>query len=235
MMNRTVLLSAGAVLLAGIAVATLLRGDWTPWLGAHVEGVDVSHHQGAIDWRALARTDIRFAYLKATEGASHVDTRFSINWREAKAAGLHRGAYHFFTRCRSGVEQARHFIASVPREPGALPPAVDMEHMGPCRDGPTYDDVVSEMNAFMAALEAHYGVRPIIYTTREFHDAFLQDVRGERFWLRSLFAPPSYRSSEWIIWQHHNKARRPGAQGPIDLNLFRGDEKALAAFAGAAP
>jgi lysozyme len=209
----------------------MLGGWWTPWAGAHVQGVDVSHHQGAIDWRALAADDVAFAYIKATEGADHVDPRFAFNWREAGAAGLLRGGYHFFTLCQPGARQAANFINIVPREAGSLPHAVDMEHMGPCRDGPTMTDVVGEMRIFLDRLEAHYGARPIVYTTREFHDAHLRNVAGERFWLRSLFARPAWRENDWVIWQHHNRGRRRGVSGPIDLNAFRGDLAALALFA----
>lgn len=226
------LMAAGALVVA--AILAMLGGWWTPWAQRYVQGVDVSHHQGAIDWRTLAADDIAFAYIKATEGADHVDARFAFNWREAAEAGLYRGAYHFFTLCRSGANQAQNFIAVVPRDAGALPAAVDLEHIGPCRQGPTMTDVVTEARIFMDALEAHYGVRPIIYTTREFHDAYLSDVTGERFWIRSLGVPPRFRERDWIIWQHHNRGHKRGVSGPIDLNAFRGDLAALAQFAGGA-
>jgi lysozyme len=234
-LNRTVLIAAALALLALIGAGlAMLGGWWTPWAQRYVQGVDVSHHQGAIDWRTLAADDIAFAYIKATEGADHIDARFAFNWREAAAAGLYRGAYHFFTLCRSGASQAQNFIAVVPRDAGALPAAVDLEHMGPCRRGPTMTDVVGEARIFMDAVEAHYGVRPIIYTTREFHDAYLSDVTGERFWIRSLGVSPRFRERDWIIWQHHNRGHKRGVSGPIDLNAFRGDAAALAQFAGGA-
>ena len=220
----------GAVILA-VGLFAAAGGWWTPWAGRYIQGVDVSHHQGAIDWPTLASDDITFAYIKATEGGDHVDTRFAYNWREAEAAGLYRGAYHFFTLCQPGARQASNFIAVVPRVAGALPPAVDLEHMGPCREGPTMPDVIAEARIFMDRLEAHYGVRPIIYTTREFHDAHLAELQGERFWIRSIASAPSFRQSDWIIWQHHNRGHRRGVDGPIDLNAFRGDAAALAAFA----
>lgn len=222
--------AAFGVVLVG-AVIAMAGGWWTPWASRYVQGVDVSWHQGAIDWRTLAADDVAFAYIKATEGGDHVDPRFAFNWREARATGMHVGAYHFFTLCRSGVSQAQNFIAVVPREADALPHAVDLEHMGPCRRGPTMPDVVAEARAFMDRVEAHYGVRPIIYTTREFHDAHLAALEGERFWIRSLGVAPRFRERDWVIWQHHNRGHRNGVSGPIDLNAFRGDAAALAAFA----
>src|SRR5215213_4916488 len=47
------------------------------------QGVDVSHHQGHIAWAKLPPQGVDFAYIKATEGADHVDRRFWINWNAA--------------------------------------------------------------------------------------------------------------------------------------------------------
>ncbi|MBX3430793.1 MAG: glycoside hydrolase family 25 protein [Hyphomonadaceae bacterium] len=222
-------LAAGALLIAAIFAAA--GGWWAPWASRYIQGVDVSWHQGAIDWRTLATDDVAFAYIKATEGADHVDPRFAFNWQQAGATSIYRGAYHFFTLCQPGARQASNFIAVVPRVEGALPPAVDLEHMGRCREGPTMTDVIGEARVFMDRLEAHYGVRPIIYTTREFHDAHLQELQGERFWIRSLATAPSFRQNDWVIWQHYNRGHRRGVSGPVDLNAFRGDSAALAVFA----
>lgn len=218
---------------AAVGVATvgflLAAGFWSPWAGRFVQGVDVSRHQGAIDWRTLATTDIRFAYIKASEGGDYADPMFARNWEGAGAAGLKRGAYHFFTLCKSGLAQAANFLRVAPH--GELPPALDVEHMGPCRRGPQMADVPGEIDAYLDAVEAQTGMRPLLYTTREFHDAHLRAVTGERFWLRSLFRWPQFRRSDWVIWQHHHRGERSGVQGPVDLNSFRGDERAFAAFA----
>lgn len=223
------------IALAALAALLVAAGGWY-WsqtaMGPHVNGVDVSHHQGAIDWRALARDDVHFAYIKASEGGDFVDPRFGENWDAALAAGLYVGGYHFFTLCRPGEDQALHFAATLKADgPRVMPPAVDLEHMGPCRKGPAISDVEGEVRAFLAAMERLYGVRPILYTTQEFHDAYLTGLQNERFWLRSLFRKPGFRQDDWIIWQHHNRGTKRGVRGPIDLNSFRGDARALAAFA----
>ena len=68
-----------------------------------IRGVDVSHYQGDIDWEVLSRQDIRFAYIKATEGSSHTDERFRENWDHAADTELKVGAYHFFSFDRTGL------------------------------------------------------------------------------------------------------------------------------------
>ncbi len=221
-----------AAILAAVAIAALVfsTGWWLPITQHYVTGIDVSRHQGAIDWRALAATDVRFAYIKASEGADYRDDRFAGNWRDAGAAGVKRGAYHYFTLCRPGGAQAANFIAAAPA-PGELPPAVDIEQKSPCRQGPQIADVPGELTAYLDALEQHYGERPIIYTTREFNDAHLDGtMERETFWLRNLFAQPDFRRAKWIFWQYSHDGRRPGVSGPVDLNYFRGDTKAFGQF-----
>ena len=232
-MRRRLLL--GLVGLAGSAtLAALVASHYEFQLAPlwySVVGVDVSNHQGDIDWPALARNNVAFAYIKATEGGDFRDRRFQFNWEGAKKAGIARGAYHYFTRCRPGIEQAHNFIATVPREQAALPPVIDAEHFDPCRTGREISNVVREITSILDALEAHYGRRPIIYTSSDFDAAFLQgQLAGERFWVRSLFWPPTFRTAQWVVWQYHDAGRRSGVNGPVDLNVFRGSRGQFAAF-----
>ncbi len=197
-----------------------------------VTGVDVSHHQGPIDWPVLKKSGAAFSYIKATEGSSFRDPRFQQNWQASHDAGLRRGAYHFFTLCKSGADQAANFIAAVPVDADALPHAVDVEHMGPCSGGPAIASVPAEIELFLNRVEAHFGRRPIVYTTREFHDAHLSgQLLAERFWLRSLVLPPGFRQSQWVLWQYHNRGRRTGVTGPLDLNAFAGSAADFERFA----
>jgi lysozyme len=234
-------IAASLVVVAVIALGAVLG----PGLYAHLElaplrydviGVDVSHHQGRIDWKALADDGIAFAYIKATEGGSFRDASFATNWAGAAHAGLLRGAYHFFTLCRTGADQARNFIAQVPRDPYVLPPAVDAESMDPCANGSPVGNIVQELEIFLAQLSAHYGRRPLVYTTAEFHKAHLQgQLLHEQFWIRSLVIPPLFRYQQWVLWQYQDRGQRRGVQGPVDLTAFRGSKSEFEAFAQAKP
>ena len=92
---------------------------------ADQEGIDVSRHQGKIDWKAVAAAGATFAYIKATEGGSHVDQRFPENWSGAKAAGIRRGAYHFFNPRTPVQKQVTLFKSTVTLGAGDLPPVLD--------------------------------------------------------------------------------------------------------------
>ena len=222
-----------ALVLAGAYLAMRFLYPWfEPAVFLYdVRGIDVSRHQGIIDWDGLKSDGVQFAYIKATEGENFNDPRFSRNWYAASQAGILRGAYHFFTRCRPGKAQAENFIRVVPKDAGALVPAVDVEHTGPCRDTPPVKDIAAELEVFLAAITAHFGQRPIIYTTPEFHDAYLAGkFPKDRFWIRSLVLPPRVRKDQWLFWQYHNRGLRSGVEGPVDLDAFRGTPQQLSAL-----
>ena len=128
-----------------------------------VRGVDVSAHQGVIDWPMLAAQGVEFAFIKATEGSGFTDARFSFNVLQARNAGLRVGAYHFFSFESSGDAQADNFIAVVEPFAGMLPPVVDLEYYaGFFDDPPAAEPVRAELDALLERLRAHYGVQPIL-------------------------------------------------------------------------
>jgi lysozyme len=182
-------------------------------------GIDVSNHQGAIDWSAVARDDITSAYIKATEGETFVDERFAANWAGAASAGVRRGAYHFFSLCSPGASQAANFLRVVPADPEALPPALDLE-FGACENRPDRATVQREITAFVEAVEREVGRRVVVYALPSFTTTYPvpeQFVR-ER-WVRRLFLRPERPG--WSIWQVSDRARVDGVDGPVDLNVWR--------------
>ncbi|MGH8083142.1 MAG: glycoside hydrolase family 25 protein [Lysobacter sp.] len=227
-----------AVAVAALAITIAARGWFLHWQPDRerypLRGIDVSHHQGEIDWRAVARDDVAFAYLKVSEGGDHRDRRFDSNWREARAAGIAVGAYHFFTLCRGGAEQARNFASAVPVQADALPPAVDLEFGGNCGQRPEARAMRAELDAFLAAIEAVYGKPALLYVTPEFFDAYREVLPSRPLWRRSILHAPDARAA-WTLWQYHNRAQVAGIVGPVDLNVFSGDAAAFARWRGAVP
>lgn len=197
--------------------------DWRPSPARFpVQGVDVSHHQGAIDWVAVRRAGASFAYIKATEGGDHRDSRFEANWIDAHEAGLRRGAYHFFTLCRPGADQARNFIATTPADADALAPVVDLEFVGNCAARPSRDALLRELAIFLERIEAHAGQRAILYVIEDFDRHYRVTEAFDRpLWLRGLFRQPDYGAPPWTIWQASAFRRMPGIEGGVDWNVMR--------------
>ena len=210
------------VLLGSAAWWFLWVPTWRPSLRSDERfGVDVSSHQGAIDWTRVASDSITFAYIKASEGGDFVDARFDENWRGADDAELDRGAYHFFTLCRPGSIQAAHFLASAPPDPDALPPAVDLELAGNCRYRPSRSEVQDELLAFIRPVEEAWSQDVVLYLGDDFESAY--DVTGflhRPLWLRRFLVRPR---DEWFIWQLHGYAHVEGIEGPADLDVMRID------------
>ncbi len=242
--RRLLALGAGAaVLLAGL---TLLLLVWNGVILLNnpsraqypVRGVDVSSYQGEIDWPTLAGQGIRFAFIKATEGSSHVDERFAYNYEQAPKAGLRAGAYHFFSYDSPGETQAENFIRTVPRVQGALPPVVDVEFYGDKeKNPPARETVVRELSVLLEALEEHYNMRPILYATEKSYALYLAGGFAEYdIWIRNVLTVPTLPDGrEWTFWQYTNRERLAGYDGKeryIDMNVFAGTAEEFAAYAG---
>lgn len=220
---------------AGVAVAGAVTAFWTfrhyePDPSKYpVRGVDVSHHQGRIDWARVKADGISFAYLKASEGRDHRDEAFADNWAGARTAGLAVGAYHFFTFCSAGRAQAANFLAAAPRAEDALPVAVDIEFGGNCGARPSPAVLARELAAFLSVVEAREGKRAVLYLTPEAWSAYRDVLPARGVWRRSiLHAPP--RDEPWVIWQYHNRGAVKGVDGPVDINVFAGSRRGFTRF-----
>ena len=204
-----------------------------------VQGVDLSRFQARVNWAEARANGVNFAFLKATEGGDGVDPLFASHWQGAGAAGVLRGAYHVFYHCRPALEQARWFIAHVPRAAGALPPVLDIEWTPTsptCRTRRDPETIRAEVRVFVAALSRHYNQRPIVYSTLDFfHDNDLGQISGADFWLRSVAAPigAAYPGQAWTFWQYSSTGLVPGIAGKVDLNAFAGSRAEWMAWVAA--
>ncbi|MER9656045.1 hypothetical protein NKJ26_21495, partial [Mesorhizobium sp. M0152] len=143
-----------------------------------------------------------------------------------RAAGLAVGAYHFFTFCRPGLDQAKNFIAVVPHDQPLLPPVVDIEFGGNCPQRPTPEQLNAELQAFLGPVEAVFGKKAIVYLTDEAAIAYAGQIAARPLWLRSLLLQPD--RSDWVYWQYHNRGRVDGIDGDVDLNVLQGGQEKLA-------
>ncbi len=205
---------------AGLVVRYAWLPEYRPDAGRGGSfGVDVSHYQGSIDWTAVASDDIAFAYIKATEGGDWVDDHFATNWASARAAGLAVGAYHFFTLCRTGEDQAANFLRIVPSAEADLPPSVDLEFPNNCSDRPSPDVLHRELQVFLDRVEAATGQQVLLYVQDEFDDMYDIHATFDRpIWERSILRGPD--RDDWVIWQFHYFADVDGIDGGVDLDVM---------------
>ncbi|MGP9536485.1 GH25 family lysozyme [Brachybacterium sp. AOP43-C2-M15] len=183
-------------------------------------GLDVSSHQGDIDWSQVAADGYSFAYIKATEGAGFIDSHFQENWEGALGAGVTPGAYHYFTLCSSGAEQAADFLAAAPPVDSALPPALDLEFDGACDELPEEAEVQTEIDAFTAAVEEAWGRRLVVYSSSEWREHYgLPVTDGRPDWLFSAGERPA--QEDWVVWQLRFDGTVSGISGGVDIDVIR--------------
>ena len=185
-----------------------------------LRGVDVSHHQGEVDWQRVRRDRIGFAYLKATEGSGFTDPLFRDSARAARSTGLRVGGYHYFSLCSPGAPQAEHFASVLDAAPArSMPPAIDLELLGNCSDPPPRPVLLDQVRAFIDVVERRTGQEIVVYAYPEFETRYrFADALDRRQWVRRIGDRPPTR--DWFIWQKDDQAVIDGISGPADLNLL---------------
>lgn len=202
----------------------------TSWLGfgrdtisnGKYDGIDVSKHQGKIDWAKVADDkNIKFVYIKATEGASLVDRRYATNLKEAQREGLKVGSYHFFVSRTSADRQFENFRKRVNKSKQDLIPVVDVEKSG-CKNA-TREQLQERLKQFMELVKKEYGTYPIIYSDHHFYNEFLSPEfdKYTLFLARYNNEPPRVKSNaEHIIWQFSERGMVEGIKERVDLDRF---------------
>lgn len=181
-------------------------------------GIDVSQHSGSVDFAVVAQDGYGFAFHKATEGVDLKDAAFEQSWAELEQAGLVRGAYHFYVTEDDPEEQAKFFIENVELGPGDLAPVVDVELIG----HGTQPGLAERLQTFLDLLEAHYGVKPIIYTAPNFWDQHLTaDFGAYPLWVAEYGVdeprlPKGWTA--WHLWQWRGDAPVAGVEKAADLS-----------------
>jgi GH25 family lysozyme M1 (1,4-beta-N-acetylmuramidase)/peptidoglycan hydrolase-like protein with peptidoglycan-binding domain len=201
----------------------------------YILGVDVSHHNGAIDWQAIKAFGFKYAFCKATEGTNFKDPRFDENWRGMREAGLLRSAYHFANPLLDPLAQARFFREVVgPLQKGDLPPVLDLEKV----TSRTPSETVEFALACLRHMEELFGVRPIFYTYPGYWGTALgktDRLKDYPLWEAHYTSGMSPLAmvpwKHWTFWQYTNQGRVTGIPQALDVNRFQGGEDALALLA----
>lgn len=193
-----------------------------------IRGIDVSAHNGEIDFPIVRDDGFEFVLIKATEGASFKDRRFINNLRRAREAGLKVGAYHFFRFDTPGYMQGLNFLNSVKSRQLDLPLVIDVEEWANPNSQATAL-VLDRLVEMIDHLERH-GYRVMLYTNKNGFARFIRGrLEGYHLWLCSLAVEPE--QERWTLWQATHNGRVRGIKGAVDINAFRGTREEWELFA----
>lgn len=200
---------------------------------AFVEGIDVSYHQGSIDWPQVAAGAKRFVYVRASAGTLTADSAYATNRAGARAAGLTVGSYHFAnpdTAANDAANEAAWFLRNATIGSGDLLPVLDLE----VSNGLDAASLQAWAQTWLAEVERATGIRPIIYTTAGFWSTSMANsdwfaLNGYPLWVAHWTAAsqPSVPAGNWggqgwTFWQYSSTGSVAGIAGAVDLDRFDG-------------
>lgn len=193
--------------------------------GFSIHGIDISHHQGDIDWHKVKNATVNgetisFIFIKATEGENHLDKNFNDNFYQARDNGFLRGAYHYFKPNVSASAQAKYFLKQVHLEEGDLPPVLDIEEKGNL----SVENLRTASLTWLREVEEKYGVPPIIYTNYKFKKDYLSTKEFNRYpyWIAHYYVHSLTYNGKWRFWQHTDRGHIDGIKEKVDLDIYNG-------------
>lgn len=186
----------------------------------HYDGIDVSSYQKDIDWSTTASDrNIKFVFVKATEGATHKSRHYRRNIDHARRQGVKVGSYHFLRTTSTIDAQFANFTSIVKLEEQDILPLIDVE----TRRGWSNKQLQDSVKKFADMLEKHYGVKPMIYTS----SSFFNNILGPDFAHYPLFIarysksePTLSYGAKWTLWQFSDRGRIKGIDAYVDLCRF---------------
>ena len=209
-----------------------VHGDFQYPKGYTVHGIDISHHQGTINWKRLRRVVIdshtlTFVVIKSTEGASYYDHYFKFNYRQASEAGFVVGAYHFFNPLSSGSDQAWFYLRNVKLKKGDMRPVLDVEIIEKNDVKLSKEELRRNVLEWMRVVENFYGVPPILYTYKNFKELYLDGPEFDKYplWLAHYYVPTVQYEGKWQMWQYSEVGKLPGISKHVDMNIFNGSKR----------
>lgn len=197
--------------------------------GGGIPGIDVSHHQGEIDWQQVAASGVRFAFIRVGyrtygDGTIHADSYAQANYQGAKDAGIKVGVYFFSqaTNALEAMEEAGWTMDAIAQWELDLPVVYDWEI--PAEDARTKDVSAGQLTAYTRVFNRileRGGYRTMLYFNRH-HAAerlYLHRLTDVPCWFAMYSQEMSY-PYEFAIWQYSQTGQVPGIAGNVDLNLM---------------
>ncbi len=195
------------------------------------KGIDVSRHQGAIDWPAAAADGIEFAFVRLAyrgygpEGNLREDERALENLRAAKAAGIRTGVYVFSQAVNEAeaLEEADFALALLDGLPLELPVVFDPERIQNDEartDGVTGKQFTKNTRVFCDRIR-EAGYEPMVYANMLW-EAYLLDLKELKdipVWYAD-YEPVPQTPYAFVCWQYSESGTVAGIEGGVDLDVW---------------
>ena len=191
-------------------------------LVGEIYGIDVSHHQGKIEWGKVKKwknKKLDFVYIKATEGATYIDETYKTNIKEAKENDFLVGSYHYFRTTSSIENQFQNFIKTIDKSEQDLIPLIDVEE----KTNWTNKEFHKNFKAFLNMVENYFGQKPMIYTVNSFYNLNLSGKYKEYHFLIGRYGEnePNMRDkTSWTIWQFSETGKVEGIPMDVDIDVI---------------
>lgn len=194
-----------------------------------IKGIDVSKHQGEIDWKKVSENGVSYAFVRAgfrgnSEGKLVEDEFFADNMEGAADNGIHTGVY-FYTQAmtpKEAKEEAEFVLDLIEPYDVTYPIVLDLEETG--SDSARTADMTKEeyTEAAIAFCETikEAGYTPMIYGNLKTFMIMLDMEQIEEYdkWF-AYYDSTVYFPYDFAIWQYSSKGRVPGIKGDVDLNV----------------
>lgn len=190
-----------------------------------VKGIDVSHHQGVIDWKKVAGDGVKYAIIKASEGVSRIDPKLSVNATGAKANKILTSFYHYARPENNAADkEASHFATAVLGLHVDFPLVLDVEGEA-SKIGKS--KLTQWCEVFCTTLKRLTGKDVMIYTGASFAKDYLGAPLGKYpLWVanygRGLTKAPMQNPtwSVWSLYQYTETGKVNGISGNVDVNVM---------------
>ena len=178
---------------------------------AQYDGIDISSHQGFIDWEKVSSDkDIRFVYIKATEGSTYRSPHYAHNITQARRYGLLVGSYHVYSSKTTAYQQMANMRKMIKKKEQDLAPVLDIEGH---HSGRLY---MQRVDKLLELMESEYGVKPVIYTSEKVYKVHFSSKKYAKYHI-FIANYRGYPTTRFTLWQYTETGRCPGISGNVDF------------------
>ena len=191
-----------------------------------VMGIDISKHNGNIDWNAVKNSGVQYVILRcgyrgSASGVLVEDQKFKKNIQGATAAGLKVGIYFFSQAVNEveAVEEASMTLSLIKNYRITYPVYIDVESANGRADGISKAARTSVINAFCQTIR-NSGYTPGLYANKNWLTEKINTgaLGGCKIWLAQYVAAPTY-GGRYEMWQYSSRGSIAGIKGNVDLNV----------------